>query len=227
MVRPTDPNLNADPDLLAQTDIKVSGRSDLYIASNQTPGTLYYFGMQMDDTPLSFREYYNDVPADSHGGPQGPPIERQVLGRVATINFSLSVWSQNVRYWLENHNGAYETNGYIDDTEVGTLLFTNHAFRLLIVPLKGDPMIDVPLTASDLFFTKNFPTAVLSSPIEYGIGTKFSALRFTLEAHRSPPASPKRGILWDRDTTGYPPAVQQRVQFNRDVFEKAKEAAGV
>lgn len=189
-------------------EIKVAGRSNLYIGNISGNPTLYYFGEQMDDTPIVERDFYNDVPGDSHGGPQGPPIDRQVIGKTVQVSFTLSVWSRSVREWLSQHNGAYSTLGAIEDWEIGRILFDLYKYRLVVVPI---------VTTMQPEFTFNFPTALLSSPVEAGQGSKFSALRFTVEAHRGPPAAAVgvRGVIWNRDTTGVSGAQAAAMQAKR------------
>lgn len=166
----------------------------------------------MDDTAIVTREFFNDVPGDSQGGPQGPPIERQVLGRIVQISINLSTWSQRVRYWVERQNSAYSVNGAVYDYEVGTPVLQYHRFRLLIVPARDNQMTAAPpADKSEDWFTFNFPTVLMSSPIECGQSSKFSSLSFTLEAHRTPAIDDvKRGVIWDRDVTGLATAVQAR-----------------
>lgn len=202
-----DPNAGADADIRDAVNIQVAGGSNLYIADGSpvAPGgdTLYWFGEQMDDTAIVTREFFNDVPGDSNGGPQGPPIERQALGRIVQISINLSTWNQTVRYWVERQN-MYSVNGAVNDWEVGTPLLQYHRFRLLIVPARNNKMTAVdPTDKGSDWFTFNFPTVLMSSPIECGQGTKFSSLSFTLEAHRGPQIdSTTRGVIWNRDITG-------------------------
>ena len=225
-----DPNSGAESANAGQVDVKVAGGSNLYLADASVPGTLYWFGEQIDDTSLVIREFFNDIPGDSQGGPQGPPIDRQVLGRIVQVSFTLSTWSQRVRFWLERQNTAYFTNGAIEDYEVGAPLFSDHAFRLLIIPARNNKFTaGAPTNKSQDWFTYNFPTAVLSSPIEWGQGTKFSTLSFTMEAHRSPPGTTKRGVIWDRDIDGLSEAVssleaQATEQYEAILAERAKTA---
>lgn len=224
---PADPNAGANAGTLTDVCVKVAGRSNLYIANGDESAsdqTLYYFGEQMDDTPITTQEFYNDVPGDSHGGASGPPIERQVLGRIIRVSFNLSAWNFTTRFWLENHNGAYSVNGAVLDSEVGKPLFKFHSFRLLIVPVRDNSML-VPATTKDKdYFCFNFPNAHLSSPIEFGQGTKFSALRFTMEAHRCVGTHSKAGVIWDRDITGLGSAVTAQNAMLADQLEAVSSA---
>ena len=227
-----DPNAGAGATELANVNVQVAGGSNLYLADGATPSApLYWFGEQMDDTAIVTREFFNDVPGDSNGGPQGPPIERQVLGRIVQISINLSTWSQRVRYWVERQNSAYSTNGAIYDYEVGTPILQAHRFRLLIVPARNNKLTAAaPADKSEDWFTFNFPTCLMSSPIECGQGSKFSSLSFTLEAHRGPAVDDaSRGVLWNRDVTGLDTAVsarQSQLTAQYDAIQAAREADG-
>jgi len=226
-----DPNAGAGTVQIGSVDVKVAGGSNLYLADAAVPGTLFWFGEQMDDTAIITREFFNDVPGDSNGGPQGPPIERQVLGRIVQISFSLSTWSQRVRYWLERQNTVYSVNGAVYDWEIGTPILQKHRFRLLIVPTRNNPIpAGGAADKSDDWFTFNFPTALMSSPIECGQSTKFSALSFTMEAHRTPPIDDaNRGVIWNRDITGLASAVsarQEELNAQYDAIVEARKADG-
>lgn len=224
-----DPNANAGTTELDAVNVQVAGGSNLYIANGSPvePGddTLYWFGEQMDDTAIVTREFFNDVPGDSNGGPQGPPIERQALGRIVQISINLSTWSQKVRYWVERQN-MYSVNGAVNDWEVGTPLLQYHRFRLLIVPARNNKLTAAdPVDKSEDWFTFNFPTVLMSSPIECGQGTKFSSLSFTLEAHRGPAIDDtNRGVIWNRDVTGLQLAEATRTAAMQSQFEAIQAA---
>ncbi|MFZ9077502.1 MAG: hypothetical protein ACO23H_03140 [Alphaproteobacteria bacterium] len=221
-----DPNAGAGTNQIGAVDVKVAGGSNLYLADAAVPNTLYWFGEQMDDTAIVTREFFNDVPGDSNGGPQGAPIERQTLGRIVQISFSLSTWSQRVRYWLERQNTVYFTNGAVRDWEIGTPILQYHRFRLLIVPSRNNQITAaLPSDKSGDFFTFNFPTTLMASPIETGQSSKFSALSFTMEAHRTPPIDDaKRGVIWDRDVSGLSEAVQARQEQQNAAYQEIIDA---
>lgn len=226
-----DPNASANDDIRDAVNIQVAGGSNLYIAdgapADPAEATLYWFGEQMDDTAIVTREFFNDVPGDSNGGPQGPPIERQALGRIVQISINLSTWNQTVRYWVERQN-MYSVNGAVNDWEVGTPLLQYHRFRLLIVPARNNKMtLADPIDKGSDWFTFNFPTVLMSSPIECGQGSKFSSLSFTLEAHRGPQISgDTRGVIWNRDITGLDAAEAVRndeIAAQFDAIQAARE----
>ena len=184
--------------------INVAGKSNIWIglpAYRTLTGEytqMLKVGEQMNETSISIQHYLHDVPGDRYGGPQGPPIERQMLGMVARVNFQLSRWSQAVRRALEKHN-VFSNHGVVGESEVGSLLLRDRSFRVLIEPAKSNT---IPVGVEDEggdYFCFNFPCAMLTSPVEVGQGTKFSMLTFSMEAHRAPDGHPNEGILFDRN----------------------------
>lgn len=225
-----DPNTGAGTTQYNGVDVKVAGASNIYIGNSlDTEDTLYWLGQQIDDMAIVTREFFNDVPADSHGGPQGPPIERQVLGRIVQLSFNLSTWSQRTRTWIEQQNTAYSTPGTIYEWEVGTPLFQYHAFRILIVPARDNRITAAaPATKASDWFTYNFPCCVMASPIEASQSTKFTGLSFTMEAHRVPQINNAlKGVIWNRSVSGLATAVsaqeaEMQAQYDAIVAERAK-----
>lgn len=186
--------------------IQVSGKCDIYIGDSDYEGTpvLTKLGEQLDDTRIEIQQYFHDVPGDRHGGPQGPPIERQILGKVARCVLNLSRFDPALYLQLLQHR-AFADNGEIADAEVGSLVLLERAFRLLIKPAKNNALAANHPTYPNVDpFIWNFTCCNISVPISMNQGTKFSALQLVMEAHRAPEGHNKAGILWDRDTTGIP-----------------------
>jgi hypothetical protein len=191
--------------------IQVAGASKLYIgfpANNYS--TLVKIGEQMDETRLSVQKFTHDVPGDSHGGPQGPPIEKQQLGMIVRGQFSLSRWDPAVKRLIESHN-VNAVEGRITDAEIGSLLLRDRSFRIVIAPSKSNP---IPFGESDAgkdWFFRNFPCCVVGDPVECGQGTKFSVLSFSFEAHRVPVGhyyaltnANNVGVVYNRDSSLVP-----------------------
>ncbi len=226
-----DPNAGAGTEQNNGVDVKVSGAVNIYIGDTMSQtGELYWMGQQIDDTAIVTREFFNDVPADSHGGPQGPPIDRQVLGRIVQLSFNLSTWSQRTRTWIEQQN-YYSVPGAIYDWEVGEPLFQTHGFRIVLVPARDNRITAAqPATKSQDWFCYNFPMCVMAGPIEASQSTKFTTLSFTMEAHRVPQISNTlSGVIWNRDVTGVDQAVAARqeemqAQYDAILAERAKTA---
>lgn len=188
--------------------IQVAGKSNILIGSPADSfATLMVVGEQMDDTQLSLQHVLHDVPGDSQGGPQGDPIEQQVLAFRISGTLNLSKWDPEVRDMLLGHN-TMATLGSFADSEIGALLLRDRSFRLVISPTHTNTIgVGEPFAGDDYFFY-NFPCVTVSSPIETGQGTKFSALRFQFRAWRVPPGhhyapiDPTVGLIWDKDDTG-------------------------
>jgi hypothetical protein len=190
--------------------IQVAGKSDLYVGfPSNSYATLLKIGEQMDDTQLDVEQIFHDVPGDRHGGPQGRPIERQILGMTVRGQFNLSRWDPEVRRLIIQHN-AMSKEGSISDSEIGALVLRDRSFRICIVPSR-DNIIGAGLQdAGKDYFFYNFPCCCVTGAIATGQGTKFSTLRFAFEAFRVPtghplaPTNPAEGLIWNRDTALVP-----------------------
>lgn len=187
--------------------IQIAGHSSIWIGfpEDRDSGGLYAkmteVGEQLDETQLAVQSFFHDVPGDRHGGPQGPPIERQILGQIVRGVLNLSRFDPEVRRRLHRHN-AFATEGTILAAEIGSLLFRDRGFRIVIVPGKANVIpTQVPALqdAGKDYFAWNFPCVMINDAIECGQGTKFSALRFAFEAHRAPEGHPNTGVLWNRE----------------------------
>lgn len=183
--------------------IQIAGKSEIWIgvsadrASDGSYSTMTKVGEQIDDTRLAVQAFYHDVPGDRHGGPQGPPIERQILGQIVRGMFNLSRFDPEVRRELTKQN-VFATEGTILDSEIGSLLLRDRSYRVVIVPGRANP-IGVGLDgAGDDYYAWNFPCVSINGAIECGQGTKFSALSFQFEAHRAPDGHPNAGVIWNR-----------------------------
>jgi hypothetical protein len=191
--------------------IQVAGKSNLYIGfPSNSYATLVKIGEQIDETRLTVQKFLHDVPGDRHGGPQGPPIEKQQLGMMVRGQFSLSRWDPVVRRLIEAHN-VNATEGKMTDAEIGSLLLRDRSFRICIAPSKPNPIPFGEIDAGKDWFYRNFPCAIITDPIECGQGTKFSVLSFGFEAHRVPEGHPYAlafssnvGVVYDRNSQYVP-----------------------
>lgn len=183
------------------TGIQIAGFSELYLGYPGSQSTLVPLGEQLDDTPVEIQNFHNDIHGDSHGGPQGPVIERQLLGQIARVVFRLTRWDHLVRRVIEQHS-IFATHGTIATAEVGAPILLENSFRLLVRNTRDNEQNSEGFDP----FTYNFPCVMLSTPISAGQGTKHSLLTFTMEAHRTPAGheSTKTGVLFDHDITGIP-----------------------
>ena len=201
--------------------IKVAGKSNLLIAFRQDDyAVCHRIGEQMDETRLTVENVTHDVPGDSQGGPQGDPIEQQLLAHRISGQFNLSKWDPIVKEKIERHQ-LLGTEGHFADSEIGSLILRDRSFRLIISPSRSNPIPandpitgDAHLDAGKDYFYRNFCCCTISSPIETGQGTKFSALQFSFRAWRVPEGHPlapsgsgesfRDGLVWNRDSTGVP-----------------------
>jgi len=160
---------------------KTIGLVDIKIASPFN-GTLLPLGTATDYINPEERVYYHNVPGDRNGGREGPPIEIQDLGRIVTVNFSLTSFTQaNVDIVRAR---AATTLGVMTQAEVGQFILGSKAFRLLL---------DTP-AAEDV---RNYWCAIAREPIGVGLGTKYAEWVMSFECHRPPCGHPKTDILWD------------------------------
>jgi hypothetical protein len=199
--------------------IQVAGKSNILIGfPSDDYAVCHRIGEQMDETRLSVTPIFHDVPGDSQGGPQGDPIERQILALNIRGVLNLSKWDHTIRDRIERHN-LMSNEGSFADNEIGGLTLRDRSFRIVISPSRSNPIPATdpisteahPDAGLDYFF-RNFVCCVLDSPIETGQGTKFSALQFSFRAFRAPEghalapsgsgASYRDGLIWNRDATG-------------------------
>jgi hypothetical protein len=194
--------------------IQVAGKSNILIGfPDDDYATVDRLGEQMDETRISVRHVLHDVPGDSQGGPAGDPIEQQILALQYTVQFNLSKWAPDVRDRLIQHN-AMATLGSFADSEIGALLLRDRSFRIVISPSRDSVIPAGAPGAGEDYFYYNFCCCTVTSPIETGQGTKFSALQFSMRAWRVPEGHPlapgssgadfAEGLIWNRDTTGVP-----------------------
>lgn len=186
------------------TSIMVAGLSKLYVALPDSYSTLRLLGVQQNETRIETQMFQHPVHSDEHGGPSGPPVEEQVLGKIMRCTFQLSKWDADVRTAIENH-GVFGTTGAVADDEVGSLLYRDNSFRVLVKPSRNNTAL---VAGNDDPFLYNFICCKLSSPIAAGQGTKHSILQFTMEAHRAPAGhyggTNVVGKIFDKDETGIP-----------------------
>lgn len=130
---------------------------------------------------LTFNGYFGDVPADSMGGDEGPPLDVQYFGETARIELMLTKWEGLVADKLAARvRGATVGIPAIP----GTLMFQGGFFyRVLITSIAGVP--------------NNFPQCIFREVIEINKGTKHSTLVIVAEAHKD-----ATGVLMNAETGG-------------------------
>jgi hypothetical protein len=164
-----------------------TGAHDIYFASPFS-GALLALGVATDGVRYQNHPYYIDVHGDRNGGQQGPPIEKQYLGEIVIVSFSLTAANlETVR-----KRGMLATNGTIPQTAIGDFMLTGASMRLL---LKTELEADV----------RNFWCAVPIQAHEVTEGSKFSEWSLSFECHRPPCGHPRAGILEDKVHAAYTP----------------------
>lgn len=146
-------------------------------------GSLETLGYCLDMAEHRDQSFHHDVPGDEHGGPQGPPIDIQLLGRVSHVRCELSKYDrtieQKIRARLRSEGAA--NAGIVDTADIGALMIQDSKTFRVLLSNANDP--------------RNFPICLVREPIEVGAGTKFSSLILEFEAHRNQ----STGVIWDTE----------------------------
>lgn len=156
--------------------VQVTGKA-LVKVDTGTSNALESLGYSINGIEISDEPFYSDVPSDENGGDEGPPIDVQYFGSVATIRMELSRWDSAVaaKVFPFLYGGTAGTQG------TPGALMSNNSFRLVIEPT-SDP--------------RNYPIAFPSEPIELNKGTKYSRLAITWKAYGF-----TNSLLWNTTTT--------------------------
>lgn len=204
--------------MAASPYIQVAGYSHLLVGFKEDDyAEMHPLGMQIDDTEMVAEQVLHDVPGDSGGGPQGDPIEQQILAVRYRVTFNLSKWSPTIYERLLRHN-VMAIDGSFADSELGSLLLRDRSLRFVVSPTKANTIPandeitgDAHPEAGKDWFYRNFPCCTITTPIRIAPGTKFSTLQFQMRAWRVPqghvlaPAGTdgwKSGLIWNRGITG-------------------------
>lgn len=156
------------------------GAYDIWVASPFS-SALVPLGISTDGVRYQNHPYYVDVFGDRNGGPQGPPIEKQYLGEIVIVSFTLSTFNEaNVN--LVRKRGMLSTNGTVPQDVVGDFILTTKSMRLC---LKGETGV------------RNFWCAVPIQAHEITEGTKFSEWSMMFECHRPPCGHPYAQVMED------------------------------
>jgi len=147
-------------------------------------GSLTTLGYTLDMTDVSDQSYWHDVPGDIHGGPEGPPIDMQFLGRVINCRIELSQYDADVFKQLKTRvKDAIGGPGLIATDDIGKLLIQDQQYIRVVIANSNNPL--------------NFPICQLVDAIDEPIGTKFTPAMFSFVAHRNPSS----GLIFDTTVT--------------------------
>lgn len=143
--------------------VQVAGKA-LVKVDTGSANALEDLGYSINGIEISQEPYFSDVPSDENGGDEGPPIDVQYFGEIATIRMELSRWDPAIAAKIDPflYGGTSGTQG-----TPGSLM-SGFSYRLVIV------------TSA---LPRNFPIAFPSEPIEINKGTKYSRLAITWKAY--------------------------------------------
>lgn len=138
-------------------------------------------GQAVDMPEVRDQTYWHDVPGDAHGGPQGPPIDIQFLGRTIGVRCELSKYDATIAEKIRARLAQITTHypGTVRTADIGALMIQNSNYFRVLLSNANDP--------------RNFPICILREPEEIAVGTKFSTLILEFEAHRNQ----STGIIYD------------------------------
>lgn len=165
-----------------------TGTHRITVAAPYT-STLLELGISTDGVRYQNHPFYTEVHGDRNGGQQGPPIEKQYLGEIVIVSFTLSTFTA-ATIDVVRKRGILASNGYNTQDQIGGFMLTNRAMRLCIMPE----------SATDV---RNFWCAVPVQAIEVTEGSKFSEWAMTFECHRPPCGHAWGGVLEDKSYGPY------------------------
>lgn len=148
-----------------------------------TSNALEALGVPLDTPSITDRSFELDVHGDAHGGPDGPPIDVQFLGRVIDVRIEFSTYDRAVLNKIYSRlNGGSGDETTVATADIGDLYFQeSRSFRVLINNA-NDP--------------RNYLRCIFRNPIEVGVGTKFSRLVIDFTAYRN-----ASGVLYNTTTS--------------------------
>ena len=162
--------------------INVSGVTTVKVGTGAS-GALETLGKALDMIDVHDEPFFHEVPGDAHGGPQGPPIDIQFLGRVVRGRVELYTYDRTVFEGLRTRIVG-GTDGSVVDGDIGDLLIQDDKAIRVLLDNTNDPM--------------NFPLCQITSACDITLGTKFSTAVFEFTAHPGrAPALPDNGVtIW-------------------------------
>ena len=128
-------------------------------------------GYSRDQVEIREEAFYADVPGDQHGGPEGPPIDVQFLGRVDHVRCELTKFDAAVALKLSSRLSGVATGAAVATANIGDLMIQDSKDFAVFLNNASDPRV--------------YANCIIRQPIEVGAGTKFSTLILEFEAHRT------------------------------------------
>ena len=154
--------------------INVHGHTNVYVSDGIAGQSWQHLGFAADTITITQQAFYHDVPGDYNGGPQGPPIDVQLMGSIVKVRLELSKWDEAVAAILHGRGSASVNAGVTHaQSDIGGLMFQNGGgMGLKIVNAAG----------TGYKWTYGF----FREASEFNVGTKYSTLSCEFEAHRHP-----------------------------------------
>lgn len=163
-------------------EILVAGLASVYIGGEGAayPAAMSLLGFTRNGAEISATGYFLDVPGDEHGGDDGPPIDVQYMGEIASVRLELTKWDLALGRTVESrrNSGTGGSPGTAGALMFGGVAGSSLAFRVLV---------NTATAAQRRNFLRCFPRNV----IEINKGTRFSTLVVEFEAHAV------NGVLWN------------------------------
>lgn len=161
--------------------IHVAGIATIKIATGSLgSGTLEELGVTRNGAQITFQEFSSPVPTDEHGGDEGPPVDIQYFGEIATVRLELTKFDAAVAAKVAARLRAGAIG--VPNTP-GTLKIQGDHFYRLLIHAPNAPY--------------NFPCVVFGDAIDTNKGTKFSTLSITATCYKHPSS----GILYNTTTS--------------------------
>ncbi len=163
--------------------VVVAGVAEVQIYST-AGAAMAILGYTRNGVEITKEGFFLDVPGDSNGGDDGPPIDVQYHGETARIRCELTKFDNALADEIKGRIADLDTNSTPGTPPgAGVLMFAGAEAIRLLINSASDPI--------------NFPRVFPRFPIEQNRGTKFSTLIVEFEAHAN-----GSGVLYDADITG-------------------------
>jgi len=167
--------------------VNVTGLATVKVGPvNATSDNIEDLGYTRNGIELSFQGFFLDVPGDENGGDDGPPVDVQYMGEIATIRMELTKYNSTV---AEKVSARVNGGSAGVPVAAGTLMFGDN--NVLANEVAWRLLIQVSSGVGNMNFLRAFPRNV----IELNKGTRFSTLVAEFEAHKN-----AAGVLWNTST---------------------------
>lgn len=122
--------------------------------------------------------FFLGIPGDENGGDEGPPVDIQYFGEIATVRMELTKFDRAIVDKVKSRIYGNTVATAFSPSAAGSLMFGGSLTFRVLLACTTQP--------------RNFPRCVLKEPIEINKGTKYSTLLLEFEAHKN-----AAGVLWN------------------------------